>query len=235
MNAFRAAFRTALSTPLVADSAYRCGVSIGVVGPDVRPLTDGYRVAGPACTVEANNDLVSILLALHRAPAGSVLVIGNAVRGPAGLTGDIIAAEARRKGIEAIIADGFVRDTAEIKRLGQPVFAKGRIPVGPLKLAPEEKGIGLLDVVVQVGDVEVHPGQWVVGDDDGLIVLNATDLPAILSKAQETLTKEENLTGRLRTGTALGDIFGIEAFAEKRKQSPEADFNAHVAAQGDAI
>lgn len=235
MDTFRTAFRTALSTPLVADSAYRCGVSVGVVGSTVMPLADGYRVAGPAFTVEANNDLVSILQALHRAQPGQVLVIGNEVKGPAGLTGDIIATEARRKGIEAIVADGFIRDTAEIRRVGQPVFAKGRIPVGPLKLAPEEKGVGQLDVEVRLGDTSVQPGQWIVGDDDGLIVLDAGDLPAILQKAEETLRKEEDLVSRLRAGKALGDIFGIESFVEKRKDDPEADFNAHVAAQGDAI
>jgi len=235
MDAFRTAFRTALSTPLVADSAYRCGVSVGVVGSTVMPLADGYRVAGPAFTVDANNDLVSILQALHRAQPGQVLVIGNKVNGPAGLTGDIIATEARRKGIEAIAADGFVRDTAEIRRVGQPVFAKGRIPVGPLKLAPEEKGVGQLDVEVRLGDTSVQPGQWIVGDDDGLIVLNAGDLPAILQKAEETLRKEEDLVSRLRAGKALGDIFGIESFVEKRKDDPGADFNDHVAARGDAI
>ena len=235
MDAFRVAFHSALSTPLVADSACRCGVPVGVAGHLIRPLADGYRIAGPACTVEANNDLVSILLALHRAPRGSVLVIGNAVQGPAGLTGDIIATEARRKGIEAIVADGFVRDTAEIRRVGQPVFAKGRIPVGPLILPLSEKGIGTQDVPVRVGDTLVRPGQWLIGDDDGVLVLNATDLPAILAQAEETLKKEEDLTGRLRTGTALGDIFGIEAFARKRTEDPQADFNAHVASQGDAI
>ena len=235
MDAFRSAFRSALSTPLVADSAYRRGARVGVVGPLVRPLTDGYRIAGPAYTVEANNDLVAILLALHRAPAGSVLVIGNKVQGPAGLTGDIIATEARRKGIEAIVADGFVRDTAEIRRMGQPVFSKGRIPVGPLKLDPDQKGIGEPGVTVQCGDVRIEPGQWMVGDDDGLLVLDPSDLPAILEQAQDTLKREEDLVSRLQAGKALGDLFGIEAFARKREQDPDADFNAHVAERGDAI
>lgn len=235
MDAFRTAFRSALSTPLVADSAYRRGASVGVVGPDVRPLADGIRIAGPAVTVEANNDLVSILLALHRAPAGSVLVIGNNVRGPAGLTGDIIATEARRKGLEAIVADGFVRDTAEIRRIGLPVFSRGRIPVGPLKLRPEQKGIGALGVPVQLGDVTIVPGQWVVGDDDGLIVLEEADLPSILSQAEDTLRREEDLVARLRAGKALGDLFGIESFVERRREDPKADFNAHITAQGDAI
>lgn len=235
MDAFRAAFHAGLSTPLVADSAYRQGVPVGVVGPQVLPLVDGYRIAGPARTVEANNDLVSILLALHRAESGSVLIIGNQVNGRAGLTGDIIATEARRKGLEAIVADGFVRDTAEIRRVGQPVFSRGRIPVGPLKLAPAEKGIGDLDVPVRCGDIEVHPGQWVVGDDDGLLILDPADLPRILAQARNTIKREEDLISRLQSGKALGDVFGIEAFVEKRKIDPEADFNAHVASRGDAI
>lgn len=235
MDAFRTAFHTAFSTPLIADSAFRQGTRVGVVGPMVRPLTEGYRIAGPAVTVEANNDLVAILLALHRAPAGSVLVIGNKAGGPAGLTGDIIASEARRKGIQAIVVDGFIRDSAEIRRIGQPVFSRGCIPVGPLKLAPEQKGVGELGVNVQCGDVLIEPGQWLLGDDDGLLVLDPSDLPSILEQAYDTLKREEALVARLQAGTSLGDVFGIEAFARKREQDPDADFNAHLAEQGDAI
>lgn len=235
MDSFRTAFRSSLSTPLVADSAYRLGCRVGVVGSDVLPLERGIRIAGPACTVQANNDLVSILLALHRAPAGAVLAIGNAVKGPAGLTGDIIATEARRKGIEAIVADGFVRDTAEILNIGLPVFSRGRVPVGPLKLTPEQKGIGELDATVELGETTVEPGQWIVGDDDGLLILEATDLPLILRQAEETLKKEEDLISQLRQGRALGDIFGIEEFYARRESEPHADFNAHVAARGKAI
>lgn len=235
MESFRTAFRTAFSTALVADAAYRCGAAVGVIGPEVLPLAPGVRIAGPACTVEANNDLVSILLALHRAAPGDVLVIGNAAQGRAGLTGDIIATEAHRKGIEAIVVDGFVRDTAEINRIGQPVFSRGRIPVGPLKLSPEQKGIGVLGEPVRCGECEIQPGQWVVGDDDGLIVLEPADLPAIMAQASESLKKEEGLVARLKGGKALGDIFGIEAFHARREQDPDADFNEHVASQGDAI
>ncbi|MDA1333378.1 MAG: hypothetical protein O2797_04075 [Bacteroidetes bacterium] len=235
MDSFRTAFHSSFSTPLVADSAYRLGCPVGVVGADVMALETGVRVAGPAFTVQANNDLVSILLALHRAPVGAVLVIGNAVRGPAGLTGDIIASEARRKGIEAIAADGFVRDTAEIRRIGLPVFSRGRVPVGPLKLSPEQKGRGELAVEVDLGEAVVRPGQWIVGDDDGLLVLDASDLPAIMVKAEETMKKEADLVSQLRQGRALGDIFGIEEFYARRESDPDADFNAHVASRGKAI
>ena len=220
---------------MVADAAYRVGARVGVPASNILPLNTDTKIAGPAVTVEANNDLVAALVALNRANAGSILVIGNAVRGPAGLTGDIIATEAMRRGLEAIVVDGSVRDVSEIRRIGLPVFSRGRIPVGPLKLTKEQKGIGVPGAVIQFGEATIHPGQWIVGDDDGLIVLNENDLPAILEQALQSFEKEEQLVARIRKGESLGDLFGIEEFFERRKNDPDVDFNEHVASQGNAI
>ncbi len=232
---FRTAFKERFGAALTADAAYRIGAKVGVPGSNILPLEGGQRIAGPARTVEANNDLVAILVALHRAEAGSVLVIGNAVGGVAGLTGDIIATEARRIGVEAIVVDGHVRDTEEIRRIGQPVYCRGRVPVGPLKLAPTEKGIGVPGATVLFGDSTVSDGQWIVGDDDGLLVLEESDLKAITEEAERSLQKETVLIAQIKNGTSLGDAFGIEDFFEKRRSDPGADFNAHIASKGKAI
>lgn len=232
---FRTAFKERFGAALTADAAYRVGAKVGVPGSNILPLEPGLRIAGPARTVEANNDLVAILVALHRAESGSVLVIGNAVGGVAGLTGDIIATEARRIGVEAIVVDGHVRDTQEIRRIGQAVYCRGRVVVGPLKLAPGEKGIGVPGATVVFGDSTVSDGQWIVGDDDGLLVLEESDLKAIMEEAERSLQKEATLISQIKSGASLGDAFGIEEYFEKRRSDPEADFNAHIASRGKAI
>jgi len=235
LEQFRSAFKSSFSAALVADAAYRVGAPVGVPASNILPLERDTKIAGPAVTVETNNDLVAALVALNRAEKGSVLVIGNAVNGPAGLTGDIIATEASRGGLEAIVVDGCVRDVAEIRRIGLPVFSRGRIPVGPLKLSKDQKGIGVPGAVVQFGKATIRPGQWIVGDDDGLIVLNEEDLPAILEQAMQSFKKEEALVAQIRDGAPLGDLFGIEEFFERRKEDPDVDFNEHVASKGKAI
>jgi len=219
----------------VADAAYRVGAHVGVPASGILPLEPDTKIAGPAATVESNNDLVASLVALHRAEEGSVLVIGNAVNGPAGLTGDIIATEASRRGLEGIVVDGCVRDVAEIRKIGLAVFSRGRIPVGPLKLSEDQKGIGIPGATLQFGEASITPGQWIVGDDDGLIVLNEIDLPAIHEQALKSMNSEEALVEQINDGAPLGDIFGIEEFFEKRKSDPNLNFNDHVSSRGKAI
>jgi regulator of RNase E activity RraA len=74
-----------------------------------------------------------------------------------------------------------------------------------------------------------------VGDDDGLLVLEESDLKAIMEEAKRSLRKEANLISQIKSGASLGDAFGIEEFFEKRRSDPEADFNAHIASRGKAI
>jgi regulator of RNase E activity RraA len=100
-------------------------------------------------TLQANNDLVAILGAVHAAQPGDVIVISNRTREVA-LLGDLIGTEARRKGLAGFVIDGLVRDTTELIDIGLRVICRGAIPVGPLKLPAELKGIG------QSG-VEIHP------------------------------------------------------------------------------
>ena len=234
MEAFKTAFRERYSTALVADAAFRTGATLGVVGAGLHPIHPRWKIAGPARTVEANNDLVAILLAVHRAGNGDVVVVANR-ENLAGLTGDIIAAESKRGGLEGIVVDGLVRDTADLIEIGLPVFSRGCIPIGPLKLPHEKKGIGVLDVSVQIGLATVEPGQWVVGDLDGVLVLNEAELPAIYDAAEIALEKETRLIAAIQGGKSLGEIFGIEAFALKRTADPGADFNEHLAGLGSAI
>ncbi len=234
MEAFREAFLKRYSTALVADAAFRTGAPLGVAGTGLHPIHPQWKIAGPAKTVEANNDLVSILLAVHRARSGDVVVVANR-ENAAGLMGDIIGTESKRGGLEGIVVDGLVRDSAELIEIGLPVFCRGCIPIGPLKLTEEKKGIGSLDVSIRIGQAYVSPGQWIVGDADGVLVLDGTDLHVVYDAAESALEKESHLIDAIRGGTALGDAFGLESFVLKRKADPGADFNEHLAGLDSAI
>ncbi len=234
MEAFRKAFHGRYSAALIADVAYRTGARLGVVGAGLHPIHPRLKIAGPARTVEANNDLVAILLAVHRAGNGDVVVVANR-ENLAGLMGDIIATESKRGGLEGIVVDGLVRDTADLIEIGLPIFSRGCIPIGPLKLPHEKKGIGVLDVSVQIGLATVEPGQWIIGDADGVLVLNESDLPAVYDAAELALEKESRLVAAIKEGKSLGDVFGIESFVLKREENPAADFHEHLAGMDSAI
>ena len=234
MTDYRALFEGRYGTAGLSDAAFRAGTQLGVAPAGLVSLNPHDKLAGPAVTVEANNDLVSIIGAVHAAVEGDVVVIANRTREVA-LIGDLIATEAARKGLGGFVVDAFVRDRLEIQRLDVPVCCHGVIPVGPLKLSPESKGVGRANVAVQLGQATLNPGDWVFGDADGVLVLAEGDLENVFEQAEITWEREEALAGAIRSGEALGDLLGVEAFLEKREQDLQADFNRHLAELGRAI
>ena len=234
MSDYAELFVERYGTALVADSAYRAGIDVGLPASGMRPLDIRAKLAGPATTVEANNDLVSILEAVHRAGSGNVVVIANRTS-DVGLMGDLIGTEAVRKGLAGFVVDGSVRDTTELIDMEISVFCRGVYPVGPLKVPAADKGIGEVDVPVAVGGVTVAPGDWVFADADGLVILEPRHLDLIFAQAGSALRREDALAAELAAGTPLAAAFELDAFLARRRDDPDADFNAHLRAIDRAI
>lgn len=227
MSEYASLFRERYGTALIADAAFRAGVDVALPSPGLRPLDLRSKLAGPAVTVEANNDLVSILKAVHRAEPGDVVVIGNRPTN-AGLMGDLIGTDAVRKGLAGFVVDGMVRDAIELIDMGLPVLCRGTYPVGPLKVGAE-RGVGSVGETVSIGGAAVAPGMWVCGDADGVVVLDAEHLPALFERAAASWEQEEALAGEIASGTPLAEAFDLDTFLARRAEDPEADFNAHLA------
>ena len=234
MSEFVDLFHDRYSTALIADAAFRAGVPVRVPTAGLAPLNRHDKIAGPIETVRANNDLVSILGAVHRTEIGRIIVIANRTYEVA-LIGDLIAAEGKRKGLAGIIVDGLVRDATELLDIDLPVASRGLYPVGPLKLPAELKGIGEIGVEMTFGDAIVSSGDWAFADADGVVFLAAEDLVATFEWAEKSWRREEALAEQITSGRALGDIFEIERFLQARSRDPQADFNQHLAALGRAI
>lgn len=226
-------FHADYSTAMLADAAFRAGVPVRIPPSGLVPLDRQQKLAGSVFTVEANNDLVSILVAVHRAKAGQVAVITNKTYEVA-VFGDLIATEAHRKGLAGVIVDGLVRDTIPVLDIGLPVISRGTLPIGPLKIPADLKGIGQINVEVYMGDVAIQPGDWVFGDADGVILLSDTDLEVVFKRAETSQQREDQLMAEIRAGVALGDLFKLEDFLEKRAKDPSASFNQHLADLGRA-
>ncbi|MFE4632575.1 RraA family protein [Streptomyces sp. NPDC056773] len=151
----------------------------------IRPLWDAPRVAGPAYTVRCEpGDNLMLHAAIYRAEPGSVIVVESGDLDYA-LAGGNVCAVAQRRGIAAFVLDGLLRDLAEVREAGFPVFARGVVPVPGAK-----KKLGSLGGAVRVGGVRVHPGDLVVADEEGIVVTPAARQEEILRAARDKLAKE---------------------------------------------
>ncbi|MFC1420713.1 RraA family protein [Streptacidiphilus cavernicola] len=153
----------------------------------IRPLwASAGRVAGPAFTVRcAPGDNLMLHAAIHRAEPGSVIVVEAGDLDYA-VAGGNVCAVARRRGIAAFVVDGVIRDLAEVRAMGFPVFARGVIPVPGVKAVVEP-----LNGPVRCGGVTVNAGDVVVADEEGVVVVPAARQAQLLADARAKQAKEE--------------------------------------------
>ncbi|MFB6942118.1 RraA family protein [Streptomyces sp. NPDC056237] len=152
----------------------------------VRPLWPSMpRVAGPAFTVRCPpGDNLMLHAAIHRAEPGSVVVV-EAGDVDYALAGGNVCAVAQRRGIVAFVTDGVIRDLAEVRDMGFPVFARGVVPIPGAK-----KAVGPLNGPVRCGGVDIHAGDIVVADEEGIVVTPRARRAQVLLDARQKLAKE---------------------------------------------
>lgn len=158
----------------------------------IRPLWPSQRIAGPAFTVRCpSGDNLMLHAAIHRAPAGSVIVV-EAGDVDYAVAGGNVCAVAQRRGIAGFVVDGVIRDLGEVRALGFPVFARGVIPVPGAKAA-----VLPLNGPVRCGGVTVGPGDIVVADEEGVAVAPYARSEQVLCDARAKLAQEasESLDG----------------------------------------
>lgn len=151
-----------------------------VMSLGIRPLWGPMpRVAGPAFTVRCPpGDNLMLHAAVHRAEPGSIVVVESGDVGFA-LAGGNVCAVARRRGIAAFVLDGVIRDLAEVREMGFPVFARGVIPI------PGTKAAALpLNIPIECGGVHVSAGDVVVADEEGIVVTPAGRIAEVLEAAR---------------------------------------------------
>jgi regulator of RNase E activity RraA len=152
----------------------------------IRPLWQSTpRVAGPAFTVRCPpGDNLMLHAAIYRAAPGSVIVVESGDLDYA-LAGGNVCAVAHRRGIAAFVVDGVIRDLAEVREMGFPVFARGVIPIPGTKAA-----VAPLNGQVRCGGVIVNAGDIVVADEEGIVVTPGARLEQLLLDAQAKLATE---------------------------------------------
>jgi len=196
----------ALGVATVHEAAGRTGI----VDLPLTRVVPGSRAAGPARTAlcaPGDNTMVHALVA-HARP-GDVLVLTSAEPAPVAFVGDLLATQARAQGVAAVLVDGAVRDLDELADLGLPIWTRFVRAQGATK-----GEVGKLDVPVVVGGVEIRPGDLVVMDGDGAVVVPTDRVEAVLSAARERADKETAVRPRYRDGELSYDLQGLRALVE---------------------
>ncbi len=180
------------------------------LGPALRPAWPGATLAGPAFTVTAGvGDNLALHTAVARAPQGSVLVV-DASRAPAyGYWGEVLTTAAMARNIAGLVIDGGVRDVDAVAGRRFPVFSTLIAHRGTTKLG----GDGSVGATVVVAGAAVSPGDWVVGDADGVSVVPPADLAAVLVASRAQVSREAELRTALDAGKTTIELLGLDPSA----------------------
>ncbi|GCB02754.1 RraA family protein [Ralstonia sp. SET104] len=177
---------------ILADVAGRRGTLNG----RVKPLAPTMKVAGPAVTVEVRpGDNLAIHAAMAVAKPGDVIVVDGKGDQSCALIGEIMATQAHATGIAGFVIDGAVRDSHELANGVFPIFSAGLNPCGPTKSVA-----GRVNLPVSAAGATVHPGDLVVGDADGVVVIPREDVERILVLAQKKVDAEAARIAAIRKG-----------------------------------
>lgn len=197
----------ALGVATVHEAAGR----VGIVDVPLIRVVPGSRVAGPARTALCEpGDNTMVHAAVAHARPGDVLVLTSTEPAPVALVGELLATQAQRQGVAGVLVDGAIRDLDELAELGLPIWTRHVRAQGATK-----GQVGKLDVPVVVGRVEIRPGDLVVLDGDGALVLPAERLDEVLPLAVERTERETAMRRRYQDGELSYDLQGLRALVEE--------------------
>lgn len=186
-------------------TVYEAQGKAGLLDPGITPIQQGARIAGSAVTVEsAPGDNLMIHAAVEALEAGDVLVV--AVTEPAihGMVGDLLATSFRAHGCIGLVIDSAVRDSAELVEMGFPVWSRGIYSAGTAKATA-----GSVNVPVVLAGAAINPGDVIVADDDGVVVVAREEAAGVLEATLQRLDKEEATRARLEAGELGVDFYGL--------------------------
>jgi 4-hydroxy-4-methyl-2-oxoglutarate aldolase len=178
---------------------------VGYLGPEFRPAWSGARIGGTAVTVLCwPGDNLMIHVAVEQCRPGDVLVVATNSPSTDGLFGELFATALARRGVRGVVLGCGVRDVAELREMGFPAWSRAVSAQGSVKATA-----GAVNVPVVLGGQTIHPGDVVVADDDGVLVVPRSDVPRALTASRARIDKEAASRAAFADGELGLDRYGL--------------------------
>lgn len=183
----------------------------GAFDPAIRPIQSGARIAGSAVTVSCHpGDNLMIHAAVETCRPGDILVVTTTSPSTDGMIGELLATSLRAHGVIGVVTAAGIRDAAELRTMGFPVWARAISPQGTVKVSP-----GSVNVPVVCGGQLVHPGDAIVADDDGVVVVPRARAGEVLETGRARAANEEAKRAKLASGELGVDMYGLRALLKE--------------------
>jgi len=195
-----------VSAPNVTDAMHRKGAMTGIVS-----ICGNVKLVGRAVTVQTfAGDWAKPVEAIDVAEKDTVIVINNDGGTHVAPWGELATLSCVKKGIAGVVIDGAVRDVDDIRAMKFPVFAKAIVPN-----AGEPKGLGEINTEISCCGQNVRPGDWIIGDESGVVVIPAERAYEIARRALEVRKNEERIREEIRRGSTLSEVAQLIKWEKK--------------------
>jgi 4-hydroxy-4-methyl-2-oxoglutarate aldolase len=177
----------------------------GLMKPYLRPAWAGGEAAGTAVTVLAHpGDNWMIHVAVEQCKPGDILVVGCSADNTDGMFGDLLATSLMARGVKGLVIDAGCRDVKSLREMGFPVWSKAISAKGTVKAT-----LGAVNIPVVCAGINVEPGDAVVADDDGVVVIRKRDAAEVAAKAEKRHADEEGKRKQLAAGQLGLDMYNM--------------------------
>jgi len=194
-----------VSTPNISDAMHKQGAIQGI-----RPITTGFHMAGRALTVRTiDGDWAKPIEAIDKAEKGWVIAV-DVNGGNTAVWGELATWSAKIKGLAGVVIDGAVRDYDDLLKIKFPIFSKYIVPN-----AGEPKGFGEIGAEISCGSQTVRTGDWLIGDDSGVVVVPQEIAQEIANRALDVKEQENRIREEIKHGGSLGSVLKLKKWEKK--------------------